>query len=114
MERLVELVRIQDSVLLPGSRALYVIDVSSGETEGVMLSEELRSAGCEVISHCGGGKLKARLRRADQSGAALALIVGDRELEAGVVQVKHLRDNTPDCDVPRSEISRFCSAFAAP
>ena len=111
LERLVELIPSGDRMRRRRPAAVYVIDVSAGETEGVKLAEALRGAGSAVILHCGGGKLKARLRRADQSGAALALLIGDREQDAGVVQVKHLRDNTPDHDVPRAETAAYCGQF---
>jgi len=41
--------------------------------------------------HAGGGKLKNQLKRADQSGAGWALIVGDDEAAADAVTVKALR-----------------------
>src|SRR6266478_1095487 len=37
----------------------------------------------------GGGNFKAQFRRADKSGAPLALIIGDDELARGVVAMKH-------------------------
>lgn len=41
--------------------------------------------------HRGGGKLDKQLKRADQSGAEVALIVGPEEVAAGTVVVKPLR-----------------------
>ncbi len=59
------------------------------------LAERLRgtvTAGrpLRVLLNAGGGKLKAQLRRADRSGAALALILGEQELADGQVQIKPL------------------------
>jgi len=42
----------------------------------------------------GGGNLKAQFRRADRSGAALALILGEDELARGVAALKPLRDSS--------------------
>ncbi len=39
----------------------------------------------------GGGSFKAQLKRADRSGAQLALILGEDELARGVAAVKRLR-----------------------
>jgi histidyl-tRNA synthetase len=44
-----------------------------------------------VHVNLGGGSFKTQFRRADRSGACLALILGDAELERGVVAVKPLR-----------------------
>lgn len=58
------------------------------------LAESLRDAlpGLRLVLHAGGGKLAAQLKRADRSGAAVALILGEAEIGARTVQVKCLRD----------------------
>ncbi len=43
-----------------------------------------------LIVNADGGSLKAQLRRADKSGAALALIMGESELQTGTVTIKPL------------------------
>ena len=57
------------------------------------LAEQLRDAlpGRGIVVHCGSAKFKTQFRRADESGARLALIVGDDELARGVVALKPLR-----------------------
>ncbi|SHM55125.1 histidine--tRNA ligase [Rhizobacter sp. OV335] len=52
----------------------------------------LRAAGVSVQMHAGGGGMKAQFKKADQSGAAWALIFGESELAAGEVALKSLRD----------------------
>jgi histidyl-tRNA synthetase len=44
---------------------------------------------------CMGGSLKSQLRRADRTGARMALILGDEELDVGQISVKALRENIP-------------------
>ena len=41
--------------------------------------------------HCGGGNMKKQLKRADKSGAQIALILGDDEIAEQRVMVKYLR-----------------------
>jgi histidyl-tRNA synthetase len=41
--------------------------------------------------HCGGGNMKKQLKRADKSGAQIALILGDNEIAEQQVMVKYLR-----------------------
>lgn len=56
------------------------------------VAESLRDRGFSVTQHCGGGSFKSQFRRADASGAAVAVIVGDDEAKAGEAVVKALRE----------------------
>ncbi len=59
------------------------------------LAEELRGAGFDVHFHCGGGSFKSQMKRADASGAPLAVIIGDDEAREGSASLKPLREETP-------------------
>jgi len=50
---------------------------------------------CAIQMNCGGGSIKAQMKRADRSGARLALIVGEDEVNNQQIAVKHLQDNQP-------------------
>jgi len=65
----------------------------AAETYAMGLAERLRDADprLRVQLNCGGGSLKAQLKRADRSGAGAAIIIGEQELADGVVGVKNLR-----------------------
>ncbi len=54
--------------------------------------EALRAAGVAVVMNAGGGSMKAQFKRADSSGARLALVFGPDELARGEVTIKPLRD----------------------
>ena len=60
--------------------------------------QALRSAGVRVQMHAsaqlGVDGMKAQFKRADASGARYALVFGERELAAGLVTVKSLRDGS--------------------
>ena len=56
------------------------------------VAEALRDAGFSVVQDCGGGSFKAQMKKADASGAPLAVIVGDDEARAGEASVKTLRE----------------------
>jgi histidyl-tRNA synthetase len=68
---------------------------TGGETlaAAMRLTEELRDAlpSLRLLLHCGGGSLKSQLKKADKSGAELALILAEDELRREVVAVKPLR-----------------------
>ncbi|HLK71724.1 MAG TPA: histidine--tRNA ligase, partial [Steroidobacteraceae bacterium] len=103
MERCVAL--LQASEGLPAGPAPELYIVASGtraEREAARLAELLRDVlpGRGVLLNLGGGNFKAQFRRADRSGARLALIVGDQELERGVVAVKPLRREGGQSECP--------------
>ena len=94
VERVVELVRLAGQS--PAKRTPDVFVMAQGDTAqrtALALAESLRDAmpGLSIVVHCGSAKFKTQFRRADESGARLALIVGDDELARGVVALKPLR-----------------------
>ncbi|MDT7708702.1 MAG: histidyl-tRNA synthetase [Pseudonocardiales bacterium] len=56
----------------------------------VVLAAQLRTAGVRVDLSYGGRGLKGAMKSADRSGARFALVLGDRDIEAGTVGVKDL------------------------
>ncbi|HVF20184.1 MAG TPA: histidine--tRNA ligase [Mycobacteriales bacterium] len=56
----------------------------------VPLVDALRRAGVSADLAYGDRGLKGAMKGADRSGASYAVLVGDRDLEAGVAQLKHL------------------------
>jgi histidyl-tRNA synthetase len=71
--------------------------------EALVLARDLRLAGQRVEVDGRGGSLKSLLRRADATGAAVCLVLGEAELDRGVVQLKDLRAHQQE-DVPRSDL----------
>jgi histidyl-tRNA synthetase len=65
----------------------------NAEKEGLKITETLRDAlpNLRITNNCGGGSFKAQMKRADKSGAAYAIILGDNELTERVVSLKPLR-----------------------
>jgi histidyl-tRNA synthetase len=103
VERVVAL--LQQAGKAPAARRPDVYLVVSGERaerEALRLAERLRDAlpGRGVWLNMGGGNFKTQFRRADRSGARLALILGDEELDRGVVGVKTLRGVGGQIDCP--------------
>ncbi|MCU7977657.1 histidine--tRNA ligase [Shewanella sp. SW36] len=77
--------------------------------EAIKVAQELRSAlpTLKVMSHCGGGNVKKQMKRADKSGAQVALLIGEEELAEGMVTVKHLRNDIEQQRVARSALGAF-------
>jgi histidyl-tRNA synthetase len=95
MERVVAL--LEQGAAAPPAFAADVFLVAQGEAAAramLPLAEALRGAlpGRRIESNLGGGNFKAQFRRADRSGAPLALVLGEDELTRGVAQLKPLRE----------------------
>jgi histidyl-tRNA synthetase len=94
VERVVELVRLAGTS--PGPAAADVFLMAQGDAaqrQALALAETLRDRipGLRLVVHCGSAKFKTQFRRADESGARLALIIGEEELARGMVALKPLR-----------------------
>jgi histidyl-tRNA synthetase len=71
--------------------------------EALVIARDLRQAGVTALADSRGGSLKSLLRRADSLGARLCLVLGDTELDRGVVAVKDLAEKR-QTDVARAEL----------
>ncbi|GHA23298.1 histidine--tRNA ligase [Oceanisphaera arctica] len=95
MERLVLLLDTLNLVeAQPALADVYLAMMGdNSQVAGFALAEQLRDQlpGLRVMSHCGGGNFKKQLKRADKSGAGIALILGEDEIARGEVTVKYLR-----------------------
>jgi histidyl-tRNA synthetase len=93
-ERIVELMRLQGLAQDEGSPDVYLVLAGpAAEAAGLGLAERIRDGapGVRVETNCGGGSFKSQLKRADRSGARVAVIVGDDEASRRVAAVKALR-----------------------
>ena len=78
----------------------------------LVLGRDVRKAGlrCEVDTR--NASMKAQLRRANSLGARFAVILGDRELDEGVVELKDLTAHSQE-KVPNSDVTRRLVAMLA-
>ncbi|MGE0371518.1 MAG: histidine--tRNA ligase [Gammaproteobacteria bacterium] len=109
IERLLALLEEGASPAAAQAPHAYLIAVGAvAECAAPGFAEALRDelGALRLCVNCGGGNFKAQFRRADKSGARVALILGEDELKGGVVGVKFLRDERPQEFVPRSELAR--------
>ncbi|AEA97190.1 histidine--tRNA ligase [Alteromonas mediterranea] len=82
----------------------------------IEVSEALRNAlpNIRIMMHCGGGNFKKQLKRADKTGARLALLLGSDEMQSREVGVKPLRDGqeqvTVSFDTLADKVAEMLSA----
>jgi histidyl-tRNA synthetase len=115
VERVVELVRLAGAT--PQVKAPDVFVMAQGDAaqrSAMALAETLRDAlpGSGILVHCGQAKFKTQFRRADESGARIALVIGDDELARGVVALKPLRGaETTQSEHPLAEVGLRVAEF---
>lgn len=92
VERLIELLREQTEPVAAPTCTVYVVHQgSTAATLAFRSAERLRDAGIDVILHCGGGSFKSQFKKADASGATLALVIGEDEAARDQAALKWLR-----------------------
>lgn len=114
VERLVSLVEAAQSVPSKASAQAYLIMTEPALTQtGVAIAESLRTQipDLRLQLNMGGGSMKSQLRRADRSGAALALILGPSEAAAGEIIIKDLRGDAEQYTLAIDRLPAVLSAF---
>lgn len=94
MERLIELLIQSDSTpASDNTTSIYVIidNSEAAMTRAARFSEQMRDHGVTTVLHFGGGSFKSQFKKADQSGAQIAAIIGESELDTNRVTIKPLR-----------------------
>jgi histidyl-tRNA synthetase len=116
VERLVALLVAAGGATAPRPPEVYVV-VGGGEAEvrALQLVERLRSErpGVRFELNAGGGNFKTQFRRADRSGALLALVIGEDELARGVAAVKPLRATAGQSECPLAQLAAGIDAALA-
>ena len=94
LERLVSLVESSlKSELNVTPHAYMILLDERSQNFGMLLAEKLRTKlpSLRLIVNCGNANLSSQLKRADKSGADLAMIIGEEEFNSGTITIKHLR-----------------------
>lgn len=96
IERLLALMETLDNIKLTSPVDVYMIRVGEiAEQQGLRFAETIRNEipNLKLQVNCGGGSFKSQFKKADKSGAQLAIILGDDEADRGEVAIKSLRNN---------------------
>lgn len=107
MERLLDLWQQADVATNTSECDIYVVHQGDdSQRRAALLAETLRDAGYRVLVHAGSTGFKSQFKRADASGASVALIIGPDELASGQASVKWLRQEDGD-EGPQQESLAF-------
>jgi histidyl-tRNA synthetase len=111
VERLLAL--MQEQIFVPATLPYDAYLVHAGDAAAKLapqVAERLRDAGLSIILHCGGGSFKSQMKKADGSGAKVAIIIGDDEAAANEVSIKFLRG---EGEQKRIDISKLPEVLGA-
>lgn len=107
IERLILLLETLDLAPMEIQRGVdaYLLAIGErAEREALLLGEQLRDVlpHLALHVHCGGGSFKSQIKKADKSGARLALILGEDEVAQGTLGLKYLREERDQETLPRA------------
>ena len=95
---------------------VYVVALGSeAEREALVLAERLRDVlpKLRIQTNAGAGSFKAQFKRADKSGAALAIVLGEDEVKQGLAKIKPLRLEGEQVEMTFAALADYLSAYLA-
>jgi histidyl-tRNA synthetase len=110
MERLIDLLDTPERFDAAAAPTAYLIAVGElAEARATAVAERLRDAlpNLRLQMNCGGGSFKSQFKRADKSGAAVALVMGDDEARDQMISVKSLRHDAGQKTLTEAELIDF-------
>ena len=116
LERLLGLLEAGGTALPANEPHVYlVLSGTRAEQRGMVFADELRTAipGLRLQANCGGGSFKSQFKRADRSGAAFALVMGDDEAAQQRVLLKPLRDRAEQESLMQGDVPQRLQAVLA-
>ncbi len=115
IERIILLMEILNKAQLINLKSSVFI-VSSSEAaikNALILSESIRDhhPNLEVLTNISEGSFKSQFKKADKSGADLALILGDDEIKNHTIGIKNLRHQAEQIAVEQKDLNKFLKDF---
>ncbi|MBU3725457.1 MAG: histidine--tRNA ligase [Burkholderiaceae bacterium] len=105
VERLVELIKELAQPQIETGLHAYIVHWGEGSVgPALAVAEQCRGLGLAVQVHFGEGGLKSQMKKADQSGAKFAVLMGDDERIQGVATIKSLRVESGQQTVAMAEV----------
>jgi histidyl-tRNA synthetase len=115
IERLVLMLTSLDKVrnIRPTVDVYFIILGENVENKANSLAEQWRDQvnDIRIQCHCGGGNMKKQMKRADKSGAQIALILGDDELAKKQITVKYLRGQNEQQIMPFEQVANLLASL---
>ena len=89
---------------------VYIAMLGDGvDIQGAQLAEQWRDQvpNIRIQCHCGGGNFKKQMKRADKSGASIAIILGEDEVANKTATIKYLREQKEQISMPFEQVAKL-------
>lgn len=108
IERIIELLKESElaSSLQKANDVYFIMVGAEAQKQGLVLAERIRSEipGLSIVSNVQGGSFKNQFKKADKSGARMALILGEDELASQSITLKYLRESKEQKTVAQRDL----------
>lgn len=113
LERIVALIEEMESGEIPLADVYMVALGDQAELTATQLAEQLRDQwpDIKVRMNCGAGNFKKQFKRADKSGAKIALVIGEQEVQDGTVGVKYLREHKEQLVISQRDVCQLLDQY---
>ena len=103
---IIEMERSEVSFDTPPETSVFIVHRGEGTDEAASrVAAQLRTAGLAAIAGESGRSFKAQMRRANNSGAHTAIILGEDEVQRSIAIVKDLREGGGQREVPMDKVA---------
>lgn len=114
VERLVELIKETAPPTIESGLHAYIVHWGENSLQAALtVAEQCRELGLAVQVHFGEGSLKSQMKKADQSGAGFAVLMGDDERSQGVATIKPLRAGSGQETVKMADVGSVITSRPA-
>ena len=87
---------------------IYIVNLGEmAKPFAFSIAEKLRNEGLKVSLNMEGSSFKSQMKKADKSGAKIALIIGEEEAETKIIQVKLIRDNGIQSSIAEKNLLQY-------
>jgi len=111
MERLLQLTEgVESEGKERSSVEVFIVALGEGaEAESLSLATSLRSRGLRADRTFGGGSMKSQMKRADRSGARYVLVLGEDEINKGIVSLRDMTESKQE-EISRNDIENYLAS----
>ena len=108
VERIVLLLELNDLHQEKFNPEVYIVNLGNkARALSFIVSEELRDLDVNTMLNIEGSSFKSQMKKADKSGAKMALIVGDNEVKNNEIQIKFLRKDSAQATISCNEVCLY-------
>jgi histidyl-tRNA synthetase len=108
LERLVLLIDTLQQDKQNTETDIYIVADENAVSQALLVAETLRNTFTKyrILTHCGGGSFKSQMKKADKTGAIIALLLGQDEIAQQTITVKWLQKGE-QLSLPQTELSDY-------